>query len=140
MQKAFITKTESMPGVVWIEYLERCKKVAQNLLNQIHKLTADGQNSILISSEGRIKEVVMKLNKERGLAMQQLSLQEQGIQIARDAKQTSTGQKIVGALEQIKEAIKQVKDAMINQAKKAYSYITGAKLRKQYRYGYGKPR
>jgi len=82
----------------------------------------------------------MKLNKERGLAMQQLSLQEQGIQIARDAKQTSTGQKIVGALEQIKEAIKQVKDAMINQAKKAYSYITGAKLRKQYRYGYGKPR
>ena len=143
MQKAFITKTESMPGVAWIERLEKLEKIAQNVLNQIHihKLIKDGQgNSILISAEGRIKEIVTQLNKERELSMQQLSLQEQGIQIARDVKQTSGGQKVVGAIQQVKDAVKQVKDAIVHQAKKAYSYITGAKLQKQYRYGYGKPR
>lgn len=139
MQKAFITKTESLPGLVWLKRIERLQKNAQTLLDQTNKVVMnDAQNAALLSTKVKVEKIVQMLEKEHALATKQLSVQEQSAL----ASEKSPGllQRAAGALQKAGEAIDKAGETVVRQAKKAYSYVTGKKEEKQYRYGYGKPR
>jgi hypothetical protein len=139
MQKAFITKTESMPGLMWMKRIERLQKNAQILLDQTNKVViSDAQNAALLSTKAKVEKIFQMLEKEHALATKQLSVQEQDVL----ASEKSPGvlQRAAGALQKAGEAIDKAGDAVVRQARKAYSYVTGKKEEKEYRYGYGKPR
>jgi len=139
MQKAFITKTEILPGVAWVKRLERLQKSAQTMLDYVNKLvTSDQGNTELVACKERIEKVMQRLNTEHAVATKQLSLQER--EVLKNEKSPGVLQRAAGAMQKVGEAIVHAKDTLVRQAKKAYSYVTGRKEEKEYRYGYGRPR
>lgn len=77
VKKEIIMKTESMPEISWIYYLEKLISAGQSLLGEIERLMTDKIEDVtLLSYKKRIKKIMKILVKEYESESAQLSVQE----------------------------------------------------------------
>jgi len=139
MQKAFMVKTESLPGVAWMNRLERLGVNATKLLEYVNqRAEKDPDDATLVSCKARIEKIKTLLAQEYELANKQLSVQER--EVINSAKLPGFVERFKSALSTVNDAVGKGVNAVRNQARKVYLRITGQNLDEEVRYGYGKRR